>query len=460
MKILRIIAALLAFTSASHADDPESEVAKSSGPPGGEQFVSLIEHILVPADQLDTWMKKNPLSEDASSLRKQARVWIKEKTARLDHTALSTGIAGREFSNSSIWEQIYATEYIPPKPGEWPIPTAFQSRNLGYSQNGGAEVEDGKMILRSKMDWYEMILPQQAWDPLTERTRQPDDVFLPRFRGSRYARPVVDAAGNPLSSEKKFPIGADQLRFAPGKTYLVSREANDHTEPPPGEPHHLVRLIFFQGNILRRTEPSEDDSVAINHLSIKIIRLPHSVFSAWIQENDLFRIPDLAWAAAMGWQNQGTTETIGSLTTATHSGSKGIAGAVDEVSYPTEWEPGRLTPATGGKPAQLEFSEPTAFDTRNVGTSTEVEILPDAGGAIVQFEIKRVTESGKSVHQRIFRDGQWKTDMTMPIFATNHWSSQLRVKRGEWLLVGSGAATDGKGRLDPQHSVLAFIKLD
>lgn len=479
MKILHNLAVLLAFTFASHADEPNPEIAKSPAPPGGNSFISLIEHILVPADQLDAWLKNNPLTEDASGLRKQAQIWIAEKTARLDHTALSTGIAGREFSNSSICEQIYATEYVPPKPGEWPIPTAFETRNLGYDQSGGAEIEDGTMILRAKMSYTGMLLPHHAWDELAERTRLPDDVFMPRFHSCDIRRQVLDAAGNPLptdpfaSSEKpSFPVGADELRFAPAQTYLVSRENDDIPEaadgslPPPiikqmpKDPRHLVRLIFFRGNIIPPTETLKNDSKEFRHLSLKIIRIPHSVLTAWIQENDLRKIPDLAWAAATDWQNNGTAETIENLTTATHTGSIGTSSNVEEVVYPTEWEPGRLIPAAGGKPARRESSEPTAFDTRNVGTSTEVEILRDPGGAIVRFGINRVMESGKSVHHRILRDGEWKTDMTMPIFTTNHWNSELRARRGEWQLVGSGAATDGNGRLDSEHSVLAFIRLD
>lgn len=483
MKIPSAIVALLAFTLASHADEPnpfvKKEHAKSPAPPSGDSFVSLFEHILVPADQLDAWLEKNPLTGDASGLRAQARTWITENTARLDHTALSTGIAGREFSNESIVERIYATEYEPPDPGEWSAPTAFDTRNLGYSSGGSAGIEDGAMVLRAKTEWVEM-LPHHAWNQLAEQTRQPDDVFIPRFRSIGVSRQHQDATGNRVQPDvfvdpkelAKFPTGSDQLRFDPGKTYLVLREDNEFQGPKVSphpdttviparkDPHHLVRLIFFTGNILPPTEPAKDSSLEINHLSLKFVRVRHPVFSAWIGQNDLIKTPDLAWTAAADWERNGTAETSVSLTTSNHSGPTSVLDSHVEVIYPTEYEPGELTPATDGKPAQREFSTACAFDTRNCGTKFSAEIIPDPKGAICKFDISHVTDCGRSVHHRIFRDGEWKTDMTMPIFATNRWNSETRVRRGEWLLVGSGTGVDEQRKPDPEHVILAFIKLD
>ncbi|GAA5129805.1 hypothetical protein JIN84_03815 [Luteolibacter yonseiensis] len=484
MKIPSTIAALSAFAFCCHAGEPNPFVKrdseKSPAPPSGDSFVSLVEHILVPADQLDAWLDKNPLAGDASALRRQAQAWVAEKTARLDHTALSTGIAGREFSNESNLERIYATEYEPADPGEWSPPTAFDTRNLGYVSGGSAGIEDGAMVLRAQTGWVEMLLPHHAWNPLAEQTRQPDDVFIPRFRSIQVSRQREDAAGNraepdPFIEPKEraeFPPGSDQLRFDPGKTYLVSREDNESQEPKvsphpdttvkpsPKDPHHLVRLIFFRGNILPPAESTKDESLEINHLSLKLVRVPHLAFSNWVQENDLLETQEHAWSAVADWEKNGSAETTVSLTTANHAGSKCVLDSHVEVIYPTEYMPGKLVPATDGKPAQREYSLACAFDTRNCGTEFSAVISPDPKGAICKFEVSQVTDCGRSVHHRIFRDGEWKTDMTMPIFAVNRWNSEARVKRGAWLLVGSGTGVDDRRKPDPEHVILAFIKLD
>ncbi len=476
-----LITTLLAFALSTLAQEPNPFVKRDTKiiPPGasGDSFVNLIEHILVPADQLDAWLEKHPLGDDASALRTAAQIWLTEGSGRLDQTALSTGTAGREFHNNSIWEQSYATEYMPTPPGEWPFPTSFDTINLGYSASGGAGIEDGAMLLRAKMEFCGMMLPHHSWNKLAERTRLPDDVFIPRFRIITAERLFQDANGNqpqedPFAEPSPEPAGARDLRFDPNKTYLASRADNDLPEPTVGKnpdlqtksmplpPNHLVRLIFFRGTILSKSAPAPQEPADIQHLSIKLIQVKHRILSDWIQTNDLAQIPDLAWDAAKGWLEDGSAETITDLTGTHHPGSTCVIEDRQEVVYPTEWEPGKRSPATDGKPSQPEFSDATAFDTRNVGTMLGAQIVSDLKGSILKFGLKRVVEGGKSVHHRIFRDGEWKADATFPIFSTNAWESELRAKRGVWMLVGSGSDVDGKGKLDPEQAVLAFIRLD
>ena len=444
----------------------------------GDSFVTLTEHILVRADQLDAWLEKHPLADDASKLREVVQTWIKEGTARLDHTAVSTGTAGREYTNDSIWEQTYATEFEPPEPGDWPIPTAFDTRNLGYSVSGSAGIEQGAMLLRAKMDYSGMMLPHHAWNELAEQTRQPDDVFLPRFRMVVVERMVADDQGNqtqadPFAGPPQEPAGLRDLRFDPGKTYLASRTDEDLKVPssnrlpdeeakpaPPRDPRHLVRLIFFRGTLLENPASLPAASAEIHHVSVKLIRVDHRTFSDWIQSNDLSKIPGLASTAADSWQKLGKAETSVNLIAPNNVGSTCNVETRQEVIYPTEWEPGELFPTADGKPRQRESSHAAAFDTRNVGTKLQAVIIPDPKGAVLSLALQRTSEGGKSVHHRILRDGEWKADVTYPIFNTNGWTSVLRVKQAEWMFVGSGSDINAKGKLDPDHSVLAFIRLD
>jgi hypothetical protein len=48
----------------------------------------------------------------------------------------------------------------------------------------------------------------------------------------------------------------------------------------------------------------------------------------------------------------------------------------------------------------------------------------------------------------------------MPRFSTNRWRTTLRLKRGEWMLVGSGAAFKEMGEIDHAHLVLTFVKVE
>ncbi len=468
-----LAASLFAICLSSFGSEPNpflnSPPEKPAVGPSGDSFVSLTEHILVPADQLDGWLRDHPMTDDASALREVAQTWVAAGTADLDQTAVSTGIAGRESTNSSIWSQIYATEYEPPGPGEWPVPTAFDTRNLGYQWTGSAASVQGATTLRAKMSYVGMLLSQHAWNELAERTRKPGDIFIPRFRSINVAGKERQSPGDPAPADPfadpfaepvPRPVGWDQLRFEPGKTYLVSRQDNEVPTAVGNPPGRLVRLIFFRGAIITPPSAREPNAPEIRHLSAKLIKVKHRTLSDWLQTEKLTEIPVSAWAAAENWVQKGDAEVISTVTAPNNPEAASIADSCVEVIYPTEWEPGKRLPASEGKPSQLEFSTAAAFETRNVGTTFQFEIQPDPSGAILHSLLERGVEGEKSVLYRILRDGEWKADITFPVFGTNSWITDLRVERGVWLLVGSGSNFDAKGKPDSQNSVLAFIRMD
>ncbi len=481
----------LPCSSSSAAEEPNPFVnqppaEKAPLEAAGESIITLTEHLLVPAGKLDAWLEKNPLSGDATALRSVVQEWIRDGSARLDQTALSRGLAGREYQNEMIREQIYATEYEPPKPGEWPAPTSFDTRNIGYTVSGGAGIEQGGMALRARFDYVGMLLPHHAWNELAERTRQPDDVFIPRFRHVSVERVRQDEAGQPVSADPfaestpaQEKAGARDLRFDPNKIYLASRSEENFPEQivygnlpdastraaggakpaNPDDPARLVRLIFFRGAVSTPPASAAGDA-DFGQLSLKLVRVPHAVLSNWIQTNDLAKISDLAWSTTDVQMKAGTAIATSDLTAPMHPGSTSTIDQIQEVVYPTEYEPGKLAPAADGKPARRESSHPVAFETRNVGISIAAEVLPDAKGPLLKFSIERVREATKSVHHRILRDGQWQVDMTFPVFVSNRWKSELRVTRGQWMLAGSSNDIDAKGNFDPEYAVLSFVKAE
>lgn len=483
MKIRPVVSVtLFAISLACHAQEPnpfvnpepEKEVPTDAT---GDAFVNVSEQIVVPSELLDAWLEKNPMTKDASALREVVQTWIGEGKARLDHTAVSTGTSGRSFSNSSAWEQVYATEYEPPDPGDWPMPTAFETRNLGYTTEGNAGIEQGAMVIRAKMDYCGM-LPHRAWSELAEKTRHPDDVFIPRFRSIEIKRdtenarnqdpfggPAAIATQDPFAEQPKVPDSAEYIRFIPGVTYLAGRADNnlpnsDAEKSAVNPPRREVRLFFFRGVMIGSSSAEKSFVPESHHVSAKLIRVDHGVFSNWLKEAELKEVPKIAWAAAQDWQKEGKAEVSTSLTSSNSAGSSNTIQSIEEVIYPTEWVRGQRVPGINGKPSQLESSLATAFDTRNVGCTLQTEVITDPKGAILQIVLERVAEGGKSVHNRILRDGEWKTDVTFPVFSSNVWKTEIRVKRGEWILIGSGSDIDAKGRLDPNHSVLAFVRVE
>ena len=143
-----------------------------------------VEFIEMSHEQLtDLLFLKRPTKADATELRKQIQTMVKSGDVKLLDTQILTGRSGEKCVIESIHEQIFPTEYylpelekaVPPsdkkdKPeparteliapaGSEPIPTSFETRNLGST----LEIEptigpEGKIIdlrFAPELSWYD-----------------------------------------------------------------------------------------------------------------------------------------------------------------------------------------------------------------------------------------------------------------------------------------------------------------
>lgn len=434
----------------------------------GESILSLEEHILAPADLVDAWQAGHPDEKDAGEFRAAVQDWIAEGKATLDFSTLSAGIVGCEFKNESVLEQIYAYHFKPSgQDGEWNLPFSFETRWLGYEITGVAVREKDGVGLSSKHTMTKM-LPQKPWDKLTEETRQPDDIFTPSFRNFRVPGVLNDQVAETgwEDGDVMHPAGVTRLVLRanedlPEPVVKVAKDdpAANETEPEPA-PDRPVRLIFFRNDPVA-DEPAADDPLPEDYLiSMRLIQVEQRQLSDWLQERELGSVPKELNEALEEWNENGGLEILRTMSGAGRTGITTLIEDVKEIIYPTEWIPGRHTTSGDGMDSRLEFATATSFETRNVGGNLTSRIEPDPGGPLLKLEMERIIHSGFTVHHRTQRDGEWVADMTMPRFSTNRWQTTLRLRRGEWMLVGSGAAFKEKGEIDHDHLVLAFVKVE
>ncbi|MCB1130162.1 MAG: hypothetical protein KDN05_03475 [Verrucomicrobiae bacterium] len=433
--------------------DEANPFVKQAGPAppagaAGAGFVTVTEHILVPTEKLNAWLEHHPISGDASALRGELALWAGEGGAMIDHTAVSAGCAGRDFDTHSIWELIYPTEFIPREIG-WPVPTSFETRNVGYSVEGAAQQNEGTSVLRACFSLCRLARPSIPTFEIVEKTRKPDDVLLPDFRSVTVERP--DANNNdPFASPAR--ISDRFLSFDPGTTHLVYRGR----EEGAGE-ENVDRLIFFRGAVDSSKLP--ENIAKPRHMSARLIRAEHALFTRWVGETPALDLPTAAWQAAAAWLAEGTASSLGDLTAPVQSGPGVSLGNVEEMIYPTEWEPGGSTTLMDGTKVE-GFATPSAFETRHVGLSMSVSLVSSDTDLIADLGMERVVHAGDSVHHRILREGEWRSNVRFPIMAVNRWNTTLRLEPGRWHLIGSGADFKPNGRPDPKHVVLAFVRAD
>lgn len=451
-------------------DNPFLKQKTKKAPPAeaGESILSLEEHILAPANLVDAWQAGHPDEKDAGEFRAAVQDWISDGKATLDFSTLSAGIVGREFKNESVLEQIYATLLLPAgQDGEWKFPTSFETRWVGYETTGAGIRQEDVVGVQAAQTMTKM-LPQQPWDKLTEETRQPDDVFTPNFRNFRVPGALNDQVADTAREDGgvMHPAGlihlalrADEDLPEPVAKGAKDDAAGNETEPGPA-PDRPVRLIFFRNDPVADA-PAADDPLPEDYLlSMRLIQVGQRQLSDWLQGRELGSAAKELNEALEEWNEDGGVEVVRTMSGAGRTGATTLIEDVNEVIYPTEWVPGRRTTSEDGKDSRLEFATATSFETRNVGAFLTSRIEPDPGGPLLKLEMVRVIHSGFTVHHRTLRDGEWVADMTMPRFSTNRWGTTLRLKRGEWMLVGSGAAFKEKGDIDHDHLVLAFVKVE
>ncbi|GHC41263.1 hypothetical protein [Roseibacillus persicicus] len=156
------------------------------------------------------------------------------------------------------------------------------------------------------------------------------------------------------------------------------------------------------------------------------------------------------------------------------AGITASAEGIAETIYPTEYElpevPQILASITQeeaasepvpGKDIALRFLQevandatPTAFETRNTGSTTETEVRTveaEEGTWDVRWAPEMVQLAGESSWQ----DGA----LTMPIFTSSRLNSSFRVKDGAWTLTGMMAVGRVEGGIDAEKKRIFLLRV-
>lgn len=494
---LILLASLLVLPLAAEEANPfvkKKDEAKKSMPPPGSAFVGILEHVLAPPDLIDAWIKQHGMPNDATALRAEVQKWVEEKKATLDCTMMGSGVMGRISSNERILEQIYPTEYMEAGAGVWPYATAFETRNLGYTAEFFSNAGDGKVRFSVDADFVE-LQGSNSWNVIVEKTRQPDDVFMPVIRDYRLkqigpainGKPVdVDPFADPQDAfPKPAPFSASDFRpsFESDGVHLLARFDPLSVERKRGLPS---RLIFARGAATPAVEKTarlaEDFSV-----SVATIRVPHVEFSSWLQQQPPLAAQGSAWTFAETLCEVGKAEVVESAASRAKLSKSNTLENISEIIYPTEWTPSyqrtvterweerenrkvdgkpvegvatRATVKINAVPGLAGASMATSFETRNTGMTYELQILQDENGVLARHILERVIHVGESVHRRIEDQGKWIPDITMPIFSTCRFNTTNRLSPGKWTLIATGPEYAENGKTDREQCLLMFVKVE
>jgi len=146
------------------------------------------------------------------------------------------------------------------------------------------------------------------------------------------------------------------------------------------------------------------------------------------------------------------------------SGQKSTAESIHETFYPTEYEPPTMSKDPNGDKSVSDFpvtpGNPTAFETRNVGSTLEFE--PTIGEDNKLIDLRFLPELIWHTGDRVWNESKDElgnvTKVTMPDFYKLGVNTSITCIDGQYVMVGVVSPKDQEGEVDPERKVLVFVK--
>ena len=164
-------------------------------------------------------------------------------------------------------------------------------------------------------------------------------------------------------------------------------------------------------------------------------------------------------------------EIIESQMIVARSGEKAVTESIREFIYPNEYEPAeipgevhlhdkdgesKITPKEVMTPAT-----PTAFETRNLGATLEVEpVIGDNNRTIELRLAPEIVYHIENTKWTTWKDKRGEADIMMPVMYTLRLTTAVTVTNGHPSLIAALSPKDDKGVTDFSRKILVFVKCD
>jgi hypothetical protein len=150
---------------------------------------------------------------------------------------------------------------------------------------------------------------------------------------------------------------------------------------------------------------------------------------------------------------------------------KATAESIQEFIYPTEYEPAAVpvsekTNAAGEKTVAYDKDlatgpTPSAWDTRNVGSTLEVEPNLSADGKLIDLRlVPEIVYNTGNFTWTEWHDQRGNADIKMPLFYTLRINAAVFAVPGQQLLVAALSPKGPDGNTDFTRKVMVFVKCD
>jgi len=173
----------------------------------------------------------------------------------------------------------------------------------------------------------------------------------------------------------------------------------------------------------------------------------------------------------------GKAKIMETLLCTTPDNQKATTESIEEFIYPTEYEPAEFADDSTGKetaktePAKTEPATPgkrealgptpTAFDTRNLGSTMEIQptVSEDGKRIDLNFAPEIVYHVGNEIWAE-WKEEHGSAHVQMPTMYVLRLTTTVTLANGKPLLVGALTPKNEQGLPDPIHKLMVFVKAD
>lgn len=174
-------------------------------------------------------------------------------------------------------------------------------------------------------------------------------------------------------------------------------------------------------------------------VSLQFIELSHPVLTELLAGNETGG--SSLYAKAVSLTKEGKAKILDSSVVTGRSGEKLTLESIREEIYPTEYEPpglpcGGLPPSSPDDPTNPMYRSPTAFETRNTGTTFEVEATIEDDGKSIGLHLVPEWVTPVRLETSMEHHDQWgDASFRMPVYETLRVNTQVNVIPGKFELV-------------------------
>ncbi|MFT6864060.1 MAG: hypothetical protein ACJAVK_002622 [Akkermansiaceae bacterium] len=241
----------------------------------------------------------------------------------------------------------------------------------------------------------------------------------------------------------------------------------------------LITLTTFLATIVTRSQtPTEDfdplgemqtDLPRMIRVYAEFIEMSHPTYTGLMTAPRTSTNDSDLRAQCAKLIEAGEARMIESVSVTALPGQSATAESIAEYIYPTESEPPVLPNKIGtGQAPTLPFPKvlgspptPSAFDTKNTGTTLEVEAQIDANNPIV--ELRLTPTIVYLADTRVV--GTWKNEestveTSLPLFYVLSTKTGATLVAGEPQMIGVHSPHNENGLMDPSRKIMLFVRAD